>query len=260
MRDPTQRFSDRVDNYIKYRPSYPIEIIALLNEKCGLTEKTIIADIGSGTGIFTKLLLDNGNRVLAVEPNKEMRQAAELKLEDYSDFISITASAEKTGLQSNSIDIIISAQAFHWFNREKTRLEFNRIIRPGGKVVLIWNKRQIDCSEFLIQYENLLQKYATDYNEINHANINHEVISEFFGSNSFESTAFKYIQEFDYEGLNGRLLSCSYVPNRDHPNYTPMISELKEIFQKCATNGKVVFEYQTIVYYGQFSVNNKVIS
>ncbi len=253
MKDPTQRFSDRVDNYIKYRPSYPAEIIKLLKERCGLREKTVIADIGSGTGIFTKQLLDNGNQVFAVEPNKEMRQAAELQLKNYPGFVSCEASAEKTGLSSNSANIITSAQAFHWFDREKVKIEFSRIIRPGGKVVLIWNERQTHSSAFLIAYEALLHTYANDYRTVNHTNIDHTVIASFFDPNSFEVATFQHHQEFDYDGLKGRLLSSSYVPNCDQPEYAPMISELEKIFQNCATDEKVLFEYQTIVYYGLFS-------
>ncbi len=253
MKDSTQRFSDRVDNYIKYRPTYPTEIVKLLKEKCGLTEKIVIADIGSGTGIFTKMLLDNGNQVFAVEPNKEMRQAAELQLKDYPDFVSIDAPAEKTGLNSNSVDIITSAQAFHWFDREKVKIEFSRILRPDSWVILIWNERQTNSSAFLKAYEALLLKYAKEYSKVNHVNIDSKVIASFFSPRSFEVAAFQNNQEFDYEGLEGRLLSCSYVPNSDQPEHAPMISELKKIFQKYAKNEKVIFEYQTIVYYGQFS-------
>ncbi len=253
MKDSTQRFSDRVDNYIKYRPSYPAEIVTLLKEKCGLTEKTVIADIGSGTGIFTKLLLDNGNQVFAVEPNKEMRQAAELQLKDYSDFVSIDALAEKTGLDSNFVDVITSAQAFHWFDREEVKMEFSRIVRPGGWVVLIWNERQTGSSAFLKAYEALLHKYAKEYSEVNHVNTDGKVIASFFSPCSFEVAAFQNNQEFDYEGLKGRLLSCSYAPDSGQPEHIPMICELEKIFQTSAKDGKVIFEYQTIVYYGQFS-------
>ncbi len=253
MKGSTQRFSDRVDAYIKYRPSYPAEIVKLLKEKCGLTEKTVIADIGSGTGIFTKLLLDNGNQVFAVEPNKEMRQAAELQLKNYPDFVSIDAPAEKTGLKSNFVDIITSAQAFHWFDREKVKVEFSRIIRPGGWVVLIWNERQTNSSAFLTAYEALLHKYAKEYGRVNHTNIDSKVIAGFFSPCSFEAAAFQNSQDFDYEGLKGRLLSSSYAPDPGRPEHAPMISELEKIFQTYAKDEKVIFEYKTIVYYGQFS-------
>lgn len=253
MKDSTRRFSDRVDNYIKYRPSYPMDVSNLLKEQCSLTERTVIADIGSGTGIFTKLLLENGNQVYAIEPNDEMRQAAERLLKAFPGFVSINAPAEATSLESDLVDIITSAQAFHWFDIEKAKAEFNRILHSGGWVVLIWNERKTDSSEFLAAYESFLHKYATDYSLVNHVNVDNEIFAEFFSSGTFKTAAFENSQHFDYEGLKGRLLSCSYAPDSDRPEYESMLCELENMFHTYADNGRIIFEYQTMVYYGQLT-------
>ncbi len=140
LADPKKRFSSRVENYIKYRPSYPIEIIDFLKEKNILTENTIIADIGSGTGILTRMFLDNNNQVYGVEPNKDMREAAEKLLQGFTNFTSLEGSAESTGIEENCVDLITAGQAFHWFDVEQAKREFKRILKPNGNIALIWNR------------------------------------------------------------------------------------------------------------------------
>jgi SAM-dependent methyltransferase len=246
----TTRFSDRVADYVKYRPHYPVEIIDLLAAKCALTPDSVIADIGAGTGISAKLFLENGNPVIGVEPNRDMREAAEVWLADYGRYTSIDGSADHTRLPAGAIDIIIAAQAFHWFDQTKTRAEWKRILKDEGVVVLMWNDRRVDSTPFLRDYEDLLQRFGTDYNEINHKNVQDaKVFQSFFGGAFFEAT-FDNIQRFDFDGLMGRLNSSSYVPARDHPNYAPMAARAREIFDAHAVNGKVAFEYDTRVYYG----------
>ncbi|MBU1628233.1 class I SAM-dependent methyltransferase, partial [bacterium] len=208
-KDPTKRFSDRVDNYSKYRPSYPAKIISLLNTKCDLTKDDIIADIGSGTGILTKLFLDYGNKVFGIEPNKEMREVAEKLLDEYANFVSVDAVAESTKLQSNSIDLLTAGQAFHWFKQDDVKEEFKRILKPEGWIVLVWNIRLIESSQFMNAYEDLLIKHAPDYLTVSHKNIESEVIRDFFIPNSHESTFFPNMQYFDFKGLKGRLMSSS---------------------------------------------------
>jgi ubiquinone/menaquinone biosynthesis C-methylase UbiE len=226
MTDPTQRFSDRVENYIKYRPGYPNEVIAILRDECRLVPDSIVADVGSGTGILTEMFLRNGNVVYGIEPNQEMRDAAERLLKGYQRFYSIAAKAEETTLSDASVDFIVAGQAFHWFDREKTKIEFNRILKPGG-----W----------------------TDYEQVDHRRIDAAVIREFFGSDNFRLKQFKNVQVFDYEGVKGRLLSSSYAPEEGHPKYEPMMAELQRIFQAHQAEGKVIFEYVTQMYYGQLS-------
>ncbi|MCA9021365.1 MAG: class I SAM-dependent methyltransferase, partial [Planctomycetaceae bacterium] len=245
------RFSDRVDNYIKYRPGYPVEVLDLLETSCGLTSESLIADIGSGTGISSRLFLDHHNTVYGVEPNQEMRQAAEKLLQKYSHFHSINATAEKTHLPADSFDFIIAGQAFHWFDHEQTRQEFQRIIKPDGWVVLIWNERQIDTSPFLVAYEQLLLNFATDYTQVNHTNLSLQDFDQFFHPHPVQTASLPSQQSFDLESLTGRLLSSSYAPNVGQPGYSEILNRLQEIFHQHQVEGRVAFEYDTNLYYGQ---------
>ncbi|HEX2487899.1 MAG TPA: class I SAM-dependent methyltransferase [Blastocatellia bacterium] len=253
MTDATQRFSSRVENYIKYRPGYPNGVVETLRSECGLTADSIVADVGSGTGILTEMFLRNGNAVYGVEPNREMREAAERLLRDYPRFRSVAAQAEETTLDDDSVDFVTAGQAFHWFDREKTRREFARILRPHGWIALIWNERVTTTTPFLVAYEQLLKDYSTDYEQVDHRRIDDDVIRAFFGSDDFRLKQFKNAQVFDYEGVKGRLLSSSYAPEEGRPNYQPMIAELERIFQTYKDEGRVVFEYVTQMYYGQLN-------
>lgn len=250
MNDVTQRFSSRVENYIKYRPGYPNEVIETLRSECELTSSSVVADVGSGTGILTEMFLQNGNLVYGIEPNREMREAAERLLKDYPQFHSVAARAEETTLGGASVDFVTAGQAFHWFDREKTREEFARILKPQGWVALIWNERVTTTTPFLVAYEQLLKDYSTDYEQVDHRRIDDDVIRDFFGSDQFRLSQFKNVQVFDYEGVKGRLLSSSYAPEEGHPNYEPMLAELERIFQTYQDEGRVVFEYVTQMYYG----------
>src|SRR4030095_5976457 len=144
MSDPLTRFSNRSDNYAKFRPGYPAGVIEILRSECGLTKTSVIADVGSGTGILSELFLRNGNSVLGIEPNADMRRVAEALLGSYDEFRSINATAEATTLQSEIVDFITAGQAFHWFDRAAAKREFARILTPEGWVVLIWNERRLD--------------------------------------------------------------------------------------------------------------------
>src|SRR5262245_28285554 len=249
MTDVTQRFSSRVENYVKYRPGYPQGIVETLRNECALTSDSIIADVGSGTGILTEMLLRNGNLVYGIEPNREMREAAEGLLKYYPRFRSVASRAEETTLPDHSVDFITAGQSFHWFDREKTRVEFARILKPQGWVTLIWNERVTTTTPFLVAYEQLLKEYSTDYERIDHRQINDDVIRDFFGSDRFRLKRFNNSQVFDYEGVKGRLLSSSYAPEADHPNHKPMLEELEKIFRAYQDDGKVVFEYVAQMYY-----------
>ena len=250
--DPKKRFSSRVERYIKYRPGYPQDIIELLKEEGILSFNSIIADIGSGTGILSELFLKQGNIVYGIEPNIDMRNAAEKLLNIYPHFVSIEGSAESTTLKQTSIDIITAGQAFHWFDLEKARLEFLRILKPKGWVVLIWNRRRKHANEFLQEYEKLLLKYGTDYKVIEKSKLN---FKKFFGGqnsdNNYKYVKFKNYQIFEYNGLEGRLLSTSYIPLDDHPKYKDMLVELKKTFEKYQKEGFIKFEYDTEIIYGQ---------
>lgn len=251
MSDSTTRFSDRVENYVKYRPSYPPEVLDTLKSECGLTADSIIADIGSGTGILTKPFLENGNSTFAIEPNKEMREAAEESLRAYPNFNSVGTTAEATTLENDSIDIIIAGQAFHWFDRLKCKSEFRRILKSSGWIVLIWNERLTAGSTFQVEYENVLKRLGNDYQTVNHKNIGHEIISDFFHPHDYKTRCFSNYQRFDLQGLIGRCLSSSYAPAPEEPNHNSLLLELEKLFNAFEDNGRVCFEYETRIYIGQ---------
>jgi SAM-dependent methyltransferase len=248
--DPTRRFSSRVGNYVRYRPGYPSAVIDLLRKECGLTSSVVIADVASGTGIFTRMLLENGNRVFGVEPNAEMRKAGEDFLAAYPHFTSVEGTAEATSLADHTVDLVTAAQAAHWFDHKKTRLEFIRILKPGGWTVLLWNERRIDSTPFLREFEQMLLRYGTDYQSVRHERTTRE-IETFFAPSPFRVRTFDYQQGFDYPALEGRLLSSSYTPQSDDAAYGRMLQELRRLFDVHQANGRVAFEYSTLVYYGQ---------
>ncbi|MCM3871830.1 MAG: class I SAM-dependent methyltransferase [Pyrinomonadaceae bacterium] len=250
MVDSIQRFSTRVGDYAKFRPTYPRPIIDLLKSNCGLTEASIVADVGSGTGILSKLLLRNGNRVFGVEPNEQMRSSAEKFLSNYQQFTSVDGAAEATTLKSHSVDLITAAQAFHWFDRIRSRVEFARILKEQGWVALIWNERRLDSTPFLRAFEQLLLQYGTDYQKIRHENVTGQ-IADFFAPQELQVESFENVQTFDFESLLGRVRSASYTPEPDKPSFAPMIASLRKIFEAYERSGTVAFEYDTKVYYGQ---------
>ena len=252
MSNPLARFSNRADNYAKYRPGYPGGVIETLKSNCGLSETSVIADVGSGTGILSELFLKNGNYVFAVEPNAAMRKTREDLLKEYPKFVSIDGTAEATRLPTGSAEFVTAAQAFHWFDRPKAKREFTRILKPGGWAVLVWNERRLDSTAFLRDYEDLLLRYGTDYETVRHENVTSE-IALFFAPEPFELRTLENAQHFDFEALKGRLLSSSYAPNEGQPNFDAMLSELQEIFDRSQKQGIVSFEYDTKVYYGHLS-------
>jgi ubiquinone/menaquinone biosynthesis C-methylase UbiE len=251
VKDSTRRFSSRVENYVRYRPAYPYAVLDLLKKECGLTAASVIADIASGTGIFTRMLLENGNCVYGVEPNADMRRAGEEFLRTYPQFTSVAGTAEATTLADHSVDLITAAQAAHWFDCEKARREFIRISGPGGWTVLLWNERRTGSTPFLRAYEQLLVEYGTDYQDVRSERTT-EQIETFFSPSRFQVRTFDSHQDFDYSALEGRLLSSSYTPQAGDARHTPMLRELRRIFDGHQVNGRVTFEYDTRVYYGQW--------
>lgn len=245
--DPTQRFSGRVANYVKYRPSYPAATLDLLSAECGLTTDSIIGDIGSGTGLLSELFLKNGNRVFGIEPNKEMREAGEQLLKDYAHFTSIAATAEATTLPDHSLDFITAGQAFHWLDRERVNVEFPRILKPQGWIVLVWNERRVDSTPFLRAYEELLQTYSPEYPQVDHRLVDGDVMHATFPSIHFSLKSFENRQVFDFDGVRGRLLSSSYAPEVGHPNHVPMLEALAAIFDQYQVDGRVGLDYETQV-------------
>ena len=205
MTDSTQRFSDRVEAYVKFRPGYPAVLVQTLLQKAMPGTEAVVADVGSGTGIFTRLLLDQELKVFAIEPNAKMREAAEALFADYPRFTSVDAPAESTGLADNSIDLITAAQAFHWFNNTETKTEFRRILKPEGKLALIWNKRQIS-QPFQQAYDAVLKAYVPEYGIVNHMNLSEADIAEFFADGDMEVLHFDNSQQLTFSGLLGLAL------------------------------------------------------
>lgn len=249
MSDSVDRFSNRVADYVKYRPTYPHEVVPFLTMTCDLKTDSVIADIGCGPGISSRQFLENGNRVLGVEPNAAMRAAAEVLL-GAEDFWAIDGTAEATTLDDASVDMIVAAQAFHWFDTAGTKAEFKRILKPNGFVVLMWNERQLDTTPFLIEYEALLQKYSTDYEVVRHDRYCEDVIRDLFGG-AVGMAAFANKQILDFDGLKGRALSASYVPAAGQPRHEEMLGELAVTFAKHARDDRIEILYDTNVYYSR---------
>jgi len=249
MTDSINRFSSKVEDYVKYRPGYPREVIALLTAECALSQDSVVGDVGSGTGILSELFLRHGNTVYGIEPNKEMRAAAERLLGDYANFRSIDGKAEATTLAANSVDFVTAGQAFHWFDQQLARREFSGILKPEGWAVMIWNERRLDSTPFLRAYEDLLLEFGTDYQQVRHENVEKD-ITAFFAPDESKLAAFENLQHFDFEGLRGRLLSSSYIPAPDDQSYQPMLERLRKTFVAHQKNDKVIVEYDTKVYYG----------
>ena len=247
--ESTTRFSNRVADYVRYRPGYPEELIQTLRDEAGLRSTSVVADIGSGTGISTELFLRLGCIVWAIEPNREMREAAEAQFREQPRLHSINGTAEATSLEMASVDLITAGQAFHWFDVEPTRTEFTRILRPDGNVALFWNSRHLDTTPFLKGYETLLQDFATDYQQVDHKRIDAAVLKQFFGGDHFQSRTFPNSQTFDFEGLRGRLLSSSYAPAAEHPRHAPMLLELERLFHEHEASGQVQFDYDTELFF-----------
>jgi SAM-dependent methyltransferase len=246
----SERFDNRVDNYVRYRPNYPFGVIECLKNEIGLSSSSIVADVGSGTGLSSKLFLDEGCLVCGVEPNETMREAAERFLSGYENFESINGTAENTTLENESIDFVVAGQAFHWFDADKFKEECKRILKPNGHVVLIWNERQLGTTPFLIDYENLLLEFGTDYKEVRHDDYERIKLENFFDK-GFVKKTFPNAQHLDYDGLKGRMMSASYMPSESHPRFQEMIVELERLFARHQEDGKVKILYDTNVFYGQ---------
>lgn len=242
------RFDNRVENYVKYRPHYPAEMLDLFCREMNLQKSSVVADIGSGTGISAKLFLENGNQVFGIEPNKLMRKASENYLSKSSNFKTVNGTAENTTLEDKSVDLIIAAQSFHWFDNTETLEEFRRILRENGFVALIWNERRLDSNKFLREYENFLIEFGIDYQKVRHDNINRQTLNDFFGTQIYSAT-FDNSQTLDFEGLSGRLLSSSYMPSEENPRFAEMQESLKRLFARHAEKGKIDILYDTNIFY-----------
>ncbi|OOG38272.1 class I SAM-dependent methyltransferase [Rhodanobacter sp. C05] len=249
----TARFSDRVDDYVRYRPDYPSALLGWLQHAQGVDASWRVADIGAGTGISSKLFLDAGHRVTAVEPNAPMRAAAEHWLQAYEGFDAVDGRADASGLPDVSVDLVTVAQAFHWFDEEAARREFARILRPGGLAAIWWNSRRLSGTRFLEGYEALLQTWGTDYTSVAERYADDASMRAWFGAGYRGSASFEHGQRLDFEALRGRLMSSSYAPQVGHPKHVPMLHALRELFDACAEHGTVSFDYDTRIFAGHLA-------
>lgn len=252
-KNSTRRFSQKVETYIKFRPGYPRELIDYFRNVLQGGSEAIIADIGSGTGISSKPFLMNGNIVFGVEPNQPMREGGEQYLANFTKFRSVDGTAEMTNLKEKSIDFIIAGQAFHWFDVEKSKVEFQRILKNDGQVLLIWNTRDDVRSDFMKEYNQFLINYSTDYQLIMHRRLDNSTFTAFYGNQNFQKMEFENYQVFDLEGLKGRYFSCSYALDKGHSQYQEAISELENLFQKYQKNQEIRMWYKTELYHGKLN-------
>jgi SAM-dependent methyltransferase len=254
--DAKNRFSNRVADYLRYRPHYPEGVLDFLRSQSHLSAAHTVADIGSGTGFLSELFLKNGNQVFGVEPNQEMREAGEEYLAGYPRFTSIDGSAEATRLPDSCADFVTVGQAFHWFKPEPTRHEFARILCPDGWVAITWNDRTRSTTGFAVSYEELLVRFGTDYSRVRDSYPQKRDIREFFGHEQFLTCELPNFQHFDLESLRGRLRSSSYVPSEGQPNFVEMMAALDDLYATHQRDGRVLMEFSTWVQLGQLNAGS----
>ena len=250
VRDPVVRFSDRAKDYAKYRPHYSHDVAEALKETCGLTPQHLVADVGCGPGLLAEVFLDNGNEVIGVEPNREMRVAGEKYLAAYEKFRMVDGSAEDTKLPARSVDFVVAGQAFHWFRPPEARVEFARVLKPGGWAALVWHDRDVESTPFLRAYDAFVRQYGTDYEQVTHKYLaSYEVLQGFFAPNEMTLIKQHNEQRLDFDGLRGRLLSSSYIPKAGE-RHEAMMGALPQLFSQHACHDQVVLEYDTKIYCG----------
>ena len=243
----TSRFSGKANDYSKFRPKYPKGFEDLLLNKIHLSSDKTVADIGSGTGISSEFLVKNGNTVFGVEPNAEMRKIAEQTFSKHKNFVSKDATAEKTTLDDESIDLIFAGTAFHWFDAKKTKVEFDRILKKQGNIVIAWISRDLQ-DQMQREIENVYDKFQPEIVEVENQK-NEKQIAEFFFPKSVNYECFPEIYRLNQEQFLGRLSSSSYYLPQTDKNYSAMNDDMISIFDKFENGGMVKFKYNTEVYW-----------
>jgi ubiquinone/menaquinone biosynthesis C-methylase UbiE len=251
--ETAERFTGRVDRYRQHRPRYPEAIVSLLQEKCGLTNRSTVADIAAGTGLLSEIFLAHDYEVVAVEPNDEMRAACGVLTEHFSRFRCLSGSAEATGLPASSSDLITVGQALHWFDLERARAEFVRILRPGGWCAVVYNERRMGGDAFHAGYETLLQDFGIDYAKVQRQHLTAERMQAFFAPATMRRAVFPNAQQFTLEALEGRIVSSSYMPTPEHPRYAAMQAAIRGFFQQHQKDNQVTLAYDCAVSYGQIA-------
>jgi len=252
----TRRFSNRAEYYVRARPRYPAALLHFFQTELNLSPAQTIADIGSGTGFLTELFIGNGNPIHAVEPNLEMRSAAETHLARRPNFHSVDAVAEATTLPPASVDFVIAGQAFHWFDPPAARKEFLRILKPAGIVALIWNQRSLQDSPFAQAYERLTQDFQVDLVVAKFRSTtatDQSTLKSFFSPAGYQQRTFDNPQPLDHQGLIDRICSSSYMPLPSDPRYADMIQIASSIFDAHQHNGLVTMPHDTHVFFGRLA-------
>jgi SAM-dependent methyltransferase len=250
----TERFSDRVEDYVRYRPSYPVEVIRTLERKASVApDRTRVVDLGCGTGISAACFLREGYTVTGVEPNADMRAAAETTLGGSPRFRIVAGRAEDVPLPDSCCELIVAAQAFHWFDAPAARSEMRRLLVDDGVLALLWNERRTDASAFLRAYDSILRRYATDYARVAQTYRSDADIAGFFGPAGCARRVFPFHQDFDLAALTGRAMSSSYVPKPGQSGHDGLVRALTEAFERHSVGHMVRFEYDTRLYFGRLS-------
>lgn len=249
VKDFVKRFQGRADVYSKYRPGYPIGVLLALRREIGFDRERVVADIGSGTGILSELFLESGNRVYCVEPNEEMRRVAEEELRRYAPrYISVAGTAEATNLEGSSIDLVAVGQALHWFDVEKARAEFARILRREGYVSIVYNHRKRD-GVVEEAYGRVIDRFAKNRAAV--PEVDDAYVARFLKNGEFKKFVMPNSQSLDFQGMLGRLASASYMPPPGNREWIEVEKEVRGVFDKHGYNGVVMLHYDTILYLGR---------
>lgn len=248
--NPTERFTGRVESYRRYRPRYPAELVDWLRAECGLREDAAVVDVAAGTGLLTEIFLAAGFAVTAIEPNDEMRAACAILEAKYPQLRCVAGTAEATGLPVASADLITVAQAMHWFDLERTRAEFGRVLRPGGGCAVIYNNRRLGGDAFHEGYERLLREFGIDYVNVKEQHVGRKRLAEFFAPAEMRCRTFPNPQEFGEEELLGRVLSSSYMPQPGHERFEAMKAAVSQLFADTQQDGRVTMVHDCVACWG----------
>ncbi|MDR3734396.1 MAG: class I SAM-dependent methyltransferase [Acidobacteriaceae bacterium] len=251
--DHKEKFSGRVNDYVAYRSRYSRQLIAIMKTKCGLCREHVIADVGAGTGMFAELFLAHGNRVIAVEPNVEMMQERMKLQARYARLQVVKASAEETTLADVSVDFIAAGRAFHWFDAERAKVEFKRIIKPGGWVILASVGRRRGDTPLECAYEELLLHAAPAYVAMTERFKIYNEPERFFGKGHVLREAIESMEAMTLAMLEGQTRSLSCAPLQNDPGYEVMRVGLAELFRSYAKDGVVHMPVISQLTCGQFS-------
>jgi ubiquinone/menaquinone biosynthesis C-methylase UbiE len=252
--NPTERFTGRVESYRRYRPGYPAEVVETMRRACRLRDDAHVADIAAGTGLLTEVLLAAGFEVTAVEPNDEMRASCATLEASYSKLRCVAGTAEATGLPNASVDLITVAQAMHWFDQERAKAEFARILKPGGWCAVLYNNRRLSGDAFHDGYESLLRAFGVDYLAVKGQHMGRKRLAAFFAPAPMGCSTFENAQSFDYAGLEGRILSSSYMPQPGQPRFAEMQAAARRLFAETQHDGAVTMVHDCAVCFGEINL------